>query len=422
MSKIKWAPIFPLIGGFPIAAELATGELPEYILSYDVAGGNDAYYNRYMNETRDLNIPFLRVDDETFDFSSIAKLDIGVATPFCSGLSMLNSSSNRGSDADVNKWIYESTEFLMKHAEAKVIIGENAPGMYSDMGIGMRTNLEAMADKYGYAVSYLKTSTFKHGIPQKRDRTFYFFWKGAEAPIFEYVNRPMPGYSEYMSKFKGELSESELDEKFKVISDNVLYEYFKVNGFSYTDMQQLHSKTLLNNFLNMDIFGTSKIERINNFITWLYEHGANDENLKLPKHKRTKYENALREAKHWYEKYSTGLGVWDSSLLIPHKNGYTNALISKSTFTLMHPDYERTLTKREKAHLMGLPADFIVDDMQDNVMNQNVPVPTAADMVSFAMEFLKGNTQMSGSKVLMQNNISQTIDYRKDNMNQTKLF
>jgi site-specific DNA-cytosine methylase len=410
MSEIKWAPIFPLVGGFPLGAEVATGTPPSYILSYDVAAFNDSFYNRYMNETRKLEIPFLRIDADDFNPEALPEIDIAVATPFCSGLSMLNSSASRGSDSEVNKWIYESTELCMKYTGAKVIIGENAPGLYSEMGEKLRDNLIKMANQYGYTTSFVKTSTIKHGIPQKRDRTFYFFWKSDYPPIFEWVERSTPTYGEYMNLFSGELDEAELAEKRKVLEDNVLYQFFKAHGYSFKDLQAMPSRTLLNTLKSMPEFGSSDVKRFETYANWLISMGANPENLKKQKSERTIYENGLREAYHWIDKHADGKGVWDSSLIFVEPSGHTNALITKSTNTLLHPFEERTLTQKEKAYLMGIPSDYVVDDFPENVLNQNVPVNTAADMVRHAIKFLKGEAQFSDYFYLMQNNMAKTTE------------
>jgi site-specific DNA-cytosine methylase len=340
----------------------------------------------------------------------LPEIDIAVATPFCSGLSMLSTSASRGSDSEVNKWIYESTEFCMKHTGAKVIIGENAPGLYSEMGEKLRDNLIKMASQYGYTTSFVKTSTVKHGIPQKRDRTFYFFWKSDYPPLFEWVEKTTPRYGEYMNLYTGELIESELVEKRKVVQDDVLYQFFRSQGYTFKNLQEMHGRTLLNSLKTMPEFGPSSVKRFEFYADWLISMGANPENVTKPRAERTMYENGLREAYHWINKHSDGKGVWDASLIFISPNEYTNALITKSTNTLVHPFEERTLTQREKAHLMGIPTDFVVDDFPENVLNQNVPVNTAADMVRHAIKFLKGEAQFSDYFYLMQNNMSKTTE------------
>jgi len=419
-KKIKWAPIFPLVGGFPLGAEKAIGRAPEYILSYDVAAFNDSFYNRYINETRNLNVPFLRIDATEFDPSSLSEIDIAVATPFCSGLSMLSTSKQRGSDAEVNKWIYESTEFCMKHTGAKVIIGENAPGLYSEMGEKLRDNLVKMGEKYGYSTSFLKTSTVKHGIPQKRDRTFYFFWKSVFPPVFEWIDKTNTGYGPYMSAFSSAFNDAELAEKRKIVEDNVLYQFFKAHGYGFKEVQNLRGKTLLSNLRSMREFGLNEIQRFKTFERWLLDMGADPTKITKQKSERTIYESAYREVTHWINKYTNGLGVWDGSLIFVPEDGYTNALITKTTNTLVHPYEERTLTQKEKAHLMGIPNDFPVDDFPENILNQNVPVSTAADMVRHAIKFIKGETKFAESTVLMQNNMSQKTEV--ENKNKNKIF
>jgi site-specific DNA-cytosine methylase len=410
MSKIRWAPIFPLVGGFPLGAELATGNTPSYILSYDVAAFNDSLYNRYMNETRNLDIPFIRVDAEDFQPESLPEIDIAVATPFCSGLSMLSTSASRGSDSEVNKWIYESTEFCMRHTGAKVIVGENAPGLYSEMGEKLRKNLTEIASLYGYSTSFVKTSTIKHGIPQKRDRTFYFFWKSEYAPLFEWVDRKMIGYGEYMQQYRGGFDPAELEKKYKVVEEDVLYQFFKSQGYGFKDIQNMAGRTLLFNLTNNPEFGATTMKKFEKYADWLISMGATPENAKRNKSERSIYDTGLRDVTHWIDKYKQGKGSWDGTLIFVGPEDYTSALISKSTNTLVHPYEERTLTQKEKAHLMGMPANFNVEGFHENILNQNVPVNTAADMVRHAIKFLNGELQFSDKRYLMQNNMAQKTE------------
>jgi site-specific DNA-cytosine methylase len=195
-----------------------------------------------------------------------------------------------------------------------------------------------------------------------------------------------------------------------VLEDNVLYQFFKAHGYSFKDLQAMPSRTLLNTLKSMPEFGSSDVKRFETYANWLISMGANPENLKKQKSERTIYENGLREAYHWIDKHADGKGVWDSSLIFVEPSGHTNALITKSTNTLLHPFEERTLTQKEKAYLMGIPSDYVVDDFPENVLNQNVPVNTAADMVRHAIKFLKGEAQFSDYFYLMQNNMAKTTE------------
>ena len=59
----------------------------------------------------------------------------------CAGLSMLNTSTNprfsRGSDAEKNKWMFESAQYVFEKIKPKVFWGENAPGLFTTIGQGV---------------------------------------------------------------------------------------------------------------------------------------------------------------------------------------------------------------------------------------------------------------------------------------------
>lgn len=77
-ENIKWASIIPLIGGFPVGAEMAIGKPPDYVGSYTGFWGNDQHYIHYLNETRGLDVPYINFSE---DSGFKHEVDIVVATP-----------------------------------------------------------------------------------------------------------------------------------------------------------------------------------------------------------------------------------------------------------------------------------------------------------------------------------------------------
>ena len=49
--------------------------------------------------------------------------------------------------------------------------------------------LKQIGRTFGYSFSLIKTSTELHGIPQRRIRTFYFFWQSPTVPMLQYQKR-----------------------------------------------------------------------------------------------------------------------------------------------------------------------------------------------------------------------------------------
>ena len=54
---------------------------------------------------------------------------------------MLNTSKSRGLDAEANKWMIETAEYVLKRVSPKVFWGENAPGLFTPMGEGVVNKL-----------------------------------------------------------------------------------------------------------------------------------------------------------------------------------------------------------------------------------------------------------------------------------------
>ena len=86
--------------------------------------------------------------------------------------------------------------------------------------------------------------------------------------------------------------------------------------------------------------------------------------------------------------------------------------------TLTHPDEDRFLTIRECLSIMKLPKDFILQGGVKNINHicQNVPVTTAQDMADHVLRFIDGrlDNQLIDTDFLVQDNKSQSIDYKKD--------
>ena len=145
-KKIRYGTIVPLIGGMSVANSKIIGEDPSFFLSYPAFAGNDAHATNYFK-----NALF-----EDVDFVS--------AVCPCAGLSMLNANNGsnenaRGSDAIQNEWMYKSANLILEQVRPKVFWGENAPGLYTAMGVGVAEKLKEIGKKNGYSFSLIKTKT-----------------------------------------------------------------------------------------------------------------------------------------------------------------------------------------------------------------------------------------------------------------------
>lgn len=390
-NKIKWGSIVPLIGGMSVANKKTTGEDPSFLISYPAFEANDSHCKNHFADT-----PYIVVDPE----ENILPLDekfqdvdfISTVCP-CAGLSMLNSNKNgsskaRGADAVQNEWMYKSARLILEQIKPRVFWGENAPGLYSEMGAKVVENLRAIGKEHGYSFSLVKTDTFLHGIPQHRLRTFYFFWRDSEAPIFNYHRREAPSLEEYLDQVPSDASFMDVYFGLGDITDNYWFVYAREKGWSRRQLINSDYKTMLH---------------------WVIGEGYLDDLGEWCEKKEN--EHGIKFVKHIKNKMSQGLGWWDGSPLI-FKDA-TNAIIAKNS-GIVHPGKDRGLTIREAMHLMGLPHDFeMTGDGYFNHICQNVPVTTAADWTAEIIRFLKGEITDFGGSFVKQNNISQKVDYRE---------
>lgn len=380
MKDIKYATIVPLIGGMTIGNEMATGKTPEYLLSYSAFADNDSNLVKYLNEDRNIEVPYHHIDSENFEVSAAGPVDFVSAVCPCAGLSMLNT-SNRGSDAEANKWMYESAEFVLGTIRPKVFWGENAPGLVTSVGVGVRERLFEIAQKHGYSFSIVKTSTTKHGIPQRRVRTFYFFWDSPAAPIMNYYDRELPSLADFISNIPDDAT---YQEPVHDLSENIFFKWFKEN----------HTREEFEKYSNFTILKVlgQDMDKLNSLRKYVEKNGK---------------ERELKKVDHLINKYSQGKGVWDDS---PHfYTDVVNAIITKNMNTAVHPTEDRYLTNRELMTLMGLPYDFQLKSKKWSVYTQNVPTYTARDWTYEVMKFINGELELSEAKYLIQDNLNQTM-------------
>lgn len=236
-------------------------------------------------------------------------------------------------------------------------------------------------------------------------------------PEFNFIKRPYVSYGDYMKKFDMSLvSREELDEKYKDVSDNVMFEYITTGmGVRVDDMRNKNRHTLLTYIYGLDT--------IPKYITWLKSKGADKELVESGERaKFTKYDHELRVSLLILNKIQQGLGAWDRSLIMTNPNNNINAIISKNAHLLLHPYELRTLTQKEKAYLMGLPSDMKVNDVTGQTIGQNVPVNTAMDMVTYAKSVINNKVDYTNAKVMMYDNTKGTSEVVKSSFNNIKLF
>lgn len=401
MSKgIKWAAVQPLIGGMAIGFMQATGRKPEFIVSQQGFQKNEEHLRQYWPD-----VPYFIVDgnydfideSEKVLFEKLNKdIDIVMGVPICSGLSQLNcggqtnAAKKRGSDAAQNQNMYDITKFTLEKIKPKVLCCENAPGLYTNLGVGVRKNLTEMAESYGKAITFYKTNTVHHGIPQNRPRTFFYIWSADSAPVLDWYDLPHKELTDFLADIPKDLSHQNYDEARRCVEKDFSYMFCKKElGPNFRDrMYDLKCRTGLH-------YITLTPEHIERAIAFAKELG-DDKAVKLVEH--AKY------------KLSIGKGYWDWSIHVFEK-GIVNAVIGRNMANGLHPFEDRYLTIREYMCLMGMPQDFnLIDDKFRHHITQNVPVCTAKAMGEECIKFVKGKLSSSGLKVVCQDNTKKRLD------------
>ena len=308
---------------------------------------------------------------------SVPVSDIVTGVPPCAGLSMLNSSNScssksRGADAVQNNWIFSALKFYLA-SDSNVLVLENAPGL-ATQGLSMIYEMEKIIKDNGLErkIQLVKTSTFHHGIPQNRSRTFLIIHKNKNYIRF---------------KNKGHIYQS-LEEFLNTAS------YKKDDPCFFNTDQSKGTKAFLELIENNPEI-IEKFKAINgpcvksSWKLFLPEIEKNPDMIK-------DYEAISKQYEHIKRKKAMGLGFWDGSPSFA--KGHVNAVISKNKLTTFNPtdNYKSLLTVRHFMHLMGIPIDFDLSIPEKNWkhITQNVPVPTAADAILWACECLDGGEEM----------------------------
>jgi site-specific DNA-cytosine methylase len=88
-----------------------------------------------------------------------------------------------------------------------------------------------------------------------------------------------------------------------------------------------------------------------------------------------------------------------------------NAIAGRILTGTIHPTEDRSFTIHELLHLMGMPEDFeVVGGRKNlNMIAQNVPTCTAANMIDQAVKYVSLQLKSSGSAFNRQDNTKQKI-------------
>lgn len=398
-SVYNFGTIVPLIGGMTIAGMQVTGERPKALVSYKAFADNEKNIRAYLPD-----VPY-EVLDNGGNESALKGADFISALCPCAGLSTLGTGTPEMREA-ANSWMFKTAEHVLGTLKPRVFWGENAPGMYnSARGESVRGRLKALAEANGYTMSFYFTSTHLHGVPQRRHRTFYFFWREqGRAPVLPYFFKQAPTWGEYMSQIPQGATQHE-DDKERAYKQLRMTRFAKFAhaqfGEAFPDfirerMKQLN-KTMwtVQDFVLRDSTAPDRPKQMRDWYT-----------------EPTQAEADPRAAAYFDRiaaKIADDKGIWDDSpsIFLPDVN--FNALIGRTT-DAAHPYEHRSLTIRECLHMMALPNDFELVTKSINHICQNVPVCTGSDLQRGVIAYLNDELPFADGDVVYQNNFKSTVE------------
>lgn len=414
-KKIKWACIQPLTGGFYLGAEEAFGYPAEWILTYkgldeikknkdgEITGvANEAYLLNYLKKVN-REVPYYKMNRAMFD-ADISNMDpeitlndepskpdynvdIIVAVPVCSGLSMVTSAKDDTRNERNCNMLYLA-KLALTTIRPKVYIFENAPTLMGFRGDELRSQFEQIANENDYVVVYYKTDTWKHYNCQKRPRTFVMFVKKingeSKVPTLDFTDHKMT-IEEFFANIPEGLSNQEECEASP-------HNYMVIDFFKYKYGKDWIEN--VNGCLMKNIVQRGLIDELLNFM---------DSYDKMPIETKEKVRHYIE---HIRKKTSMGLN-WYGSDCCYYKEHFP-AIQFRSITTTIHPSGERMCNVREYLELMGMPHDFDWFGDKGNLpkIGQNVPVKTAKFVTEQAIKIVNNwnnESRQDGSAIFFDN-------------------
>lgn len=401
MSEFTHASIVPLIGGETIGSHRAFGAPPIHFMSYEAFAANDKHIlNYYENK-----IPYY-VLDKGMAPPVNERADVVASVCPCAGLSMM--SHGYGDDNENNKWMVETTKYILGDYKPKVLWGENAPGFAGKIGKNIREELKQIGKDNGYTMSVYRTKSLLHGVPQVRERSFYFFWKGDKVPIFNYYNREYTPIEDLIRNVKSNYQMEPINPKKP--SENPYYKYILEEIHGGRTHKEHHEAIPLTSARGVCAF--SYIESMGHDYKrvgkWMAENG---------------FEHEVEKCNYKYEKLASGKSIMRRGVIVPKDR--IGAFVGHYPVMLTHPDEDRFITYREAMSIMGLPEDFELVDASPRNANhicQNVPVQTAQDMATEVLATLRGQRNWVDTDYILQYNTTQKLEYEEQKSTLEEFF
>jgi len=382
---MKHATIIPLIGGMTLGQMAAFGSRPEYLLSYSPFVNNDSHIVNHLKD-----VPYILLDQGG---KAPYSVDVVGAVCPCAGLSSL--SGYASSDAEVNNWLYESTKYVLAEVKPKVMFGENAPAFAGKLGKPIVDKLMVIAKENGYTMSIYRTKSLLHGVPQIRERSFYFFWRGNNVPLFQYFDIPIRSIESVFESVGALATQKE------VTNDKIPSQWDPMYRYVLEELE--------GGITHKDFY--DRIEKTDNPMDWLERKGKKYDEVGQWMRSQG-LDRAAERCDRIFTKLQGEGNIMRRLTTVP--KGHIGAFVGHYPNLLTHPTEDRYITYREAMSIMGLPEDFELLNPARNLNHvcQNVPVGTATDMASEIKASLEGKRDMINASLVYQYNGQKTYEIR----------
>lgn len=384
------ASIIPLIGGITLAQHEVTGIPPEYLMTYTGFQANESHLLHYYKQKHGIELPYYFVDRGEFPAK---KVDVINTVCPCAGLSTL--STKFGEDNKNNQWMLKTTKFVLEEMKPRVFWGENAPGFAGKIGAPIREAMYKMARENGYTMTVYRTRSLLHATPQVRERSFYFFWKGDEVPVFQYYDRPYKTIQDTITSVKSNFMNEPINAKKP--SEDPYYQYILEEIEGGIDHSEMMKRFISPETKSTDVY------------TYIEDRGVDYKTVGKWM-KRKKYEREVVKCEYKHDKLARGMNVMRRGTILPSTR--IEAFVGHLPTCIAHPTFDRYITYREAMTIMGLPQDYELLEPKKsyNHICQNVPFETAKDMATEVMAVLDGKREMIRANKLFQYNAQRTYD------------
>ncbi len=392
--------MIPLIGGEALASEEAFGTPLEAIFTYSPFKPNESHLLNYYRKNKDRDVPYRVLDEKTAldNFEKTGHFDVISSVCPCAGLSAF--SVTMGADNPMNEWMVKSAEHVLANMKPRLYWGENAPALITHTGEPVLKRLTDIAAREGYSTSLYRTKSLLHGVPQVRNRVFYFFWKGDKVPIFSWFDRPYEKIEDVITGVKTNFQTEAINPKtpsqepfykyvLEVVYGGVSHKKFSEELMGELPVRDNDAKSIIE-FKGHSYVDVSK---------WMAKNGFAKES-----------EKCLRI----HDKLAKGLNIMRRDTIVP--KGKIGAFIGHYPRMLAHPFVDRYINYREAMTIMGLPSDYelLNPEKSANHICQNVPYRTAFDMGLEIKAAFAGDREWRETNILKQYNTNRTIDDGKN--------